>query len=123
MSIRKINRKNITTLPRTARRTVPAPRFTRVERNIKVVVPPDCDKSVIFKQVAHDERHRIYTWWLLVGRYDRDTVAVSYKYTGEDTIRCDIPNGTPLSAAALQPYLAKFLKSEGLLQDQPPVIK
>lgn len=122
MSTRKINRKKPTNLTRTIRRSVHAPRFTRIDRNVKVVVPPDCDASVILKQVAHDES-RYYAWWLLVGRYDQDSMTVSYKYTGEDTLRCDIPSGSPLSAAALQPHLARFLESEDTQQDKPPIIK
>ncbi|HEX2690309.1 MAG TPA: hypothetical protein VHN14_27025 [Kofleriaceae bacterium] len=122
MPVRKMIRKNSNTPARIARRRAPAPRFTRIEHNIDVVVPLDCDASVIFKQVAHDDEHRYYAWWLLVGRYDRDALTVSYKHTGEDSVRCDIPNGTPLCAAALQPHLAKFLKSEGVLEGAPPII-
>jgi len=122
MSTRKIVRKKPSNLSLTIRRPALAPRFTRIQRSTKVVVPPDCSASVILKQVAHDER-RYYAWWLLVGRYDRDTMTVSYKHTGEDTLRCDIPAGVQLSAAAIQPHLAKFLKSEGVEDDKPPVIK
>jgi len=119
MSIRKITRKKPSNLARTARRTVSAPRFTRIDRSIKLVVPADCDASLILKQVGHDD-HRYYAWWLLVGRHDRDAMSVSYKHTGEDTLRCDIPNGTPLSPAALLPHLTRFLKSEGTLEGDPP---
>ena len=99
-----------------------APRFTRVRKSLKLVVPSDCAASLILKEVGHDE-HRYYAWWLLVGRDDQDAMTVSYKFTGEDTLRCDIPIGATLSAAALQPYLAKFLKSEGTQEDDPPIIK
>jgi hypothetical protein len=122
MSTRKIVRKKPSNLTFTIRRPAPALRFTRIERSIKVVVPPDCSASVILKQVAHDDR-RHYAWWLLVGRYDQDAMTVSYKYTGEDTVRCDIPTGIPLSAAAMQSHLARFLKSEGTQEDKPPIIK
>lgn len=122
MSTRKITRKSPSHPTRTARRSARAPRFTRIKSNVTVTVPPDCDASVIFKQVAHDRR-RHYAWWLLVGRYDQDALTVSYKYTGEDTVRCDIPTGAPLSSAALQPHLVKFLESEGVLEDKPPIIR
>jgi hypothetical protein len=101
---------------------VAAPRFTRVRKSLKLVVPPDCDASLILKQVGHDER-RYYAWWLLVGRNDREAMTASYKFTGEDTVRCDFPAGATLSAAALSPYLAKFLKREGTQQDPPPVVR
>jgi hypothetical protein len=122
MQARKITRKKSGNPALTARRLVPAPRFTRVERSVKLVVPPDCDASLILKEVGHDE-NRYYAWWLLVGRYDHEAMTVPYKFTGEDTIRCDIPSGTPLSAASLQPYLAKFLKSEGTQEGAPPIVK
>ena len=122
MSARKITRKQPSNLPLTVRRPVAAPRFSRIERHVKLVAPPDCDASLILKQVGHDE-HRYYAWWLLVGRDDRDAMTVSYKFTGEDTLRCDIPKGVRLSVASLQPYLAKFLKSEGVEEGDPPIIK
>ena len=122
MSTRKITRKKPATLARRVTRTVLAPRFTRIERNTKIVVPPDCDASVILKQVGdHERRH--YVFWLLVGRSDRDAMTVSYKHTDATTFRCDIPSGMSLSAGALQPHLAKFLKSNGLLEDKPPIIR
>ncbi len=123
MTPRKINRKKPSTLARTARRIASAPRFTRIKGKIKVAPPPDCRASVILKLVEEDNEHRYYAWWLLVGRYDQDVMTLSYEHTGEDTLRCDIPNGTPISAAALLPYMAKFLKSERVMDDKPPVIK
>lgn len=122
MSTRKLTRKKPSNLNRTVRRPVTVPRFSRVRKSLKLVVPDDCDASLILKDVGHDE-HRCYAVWLLVGRDDRDAMSVSYKFTGEDTVRVDIPQGGILSAAALQPHLAKFLKSEGTLEDAPPVIK
>ena len=122
MSTRKLIRKKPADLTRTVRRPVAVPRFTRVRKGLKLVVPPDCDASVILKDVGHDGR-RSYAMWLLVGRDDRDAMTVSYKFTGEDTIRVDIPSGGIISAAALQPYLVKFLKSEGTQEDDPPVIR
>jgi hypothetical protein len=122
MSAQNITRRKPTTVARTLRRTVPAPRFTRIEGNLKVVVPPDCDASVILKQVVDGER-RYYVLWLLVGRTGQKTMTVSYKHAGETAFRCDLPSGMPVSAAALQPHLAKFLKINGSLQDKPPIIK
>ena len=98
------------------------PRFSRVRKSLKLEVPLDCDASLILKQVRHDE-YRCYAVWLLVGRDDQDAMSASYKFTGEDTVRVDIPNGGIISAGALQPHLAKFLKSEGTEEDAPPVIK
>lgn len=122
MQTRKLTRKQPSNLSRTARRRAAIPRFTRVRKSLKLEVPLDCDASLILKEVGHDE-HRYYAWWLLVGRNDREAMTASYKFTGEDTIRVDIPTGATISAAALQPYLAKFLKNEGTQQDDPPIIK
>jgi hypothetical protein len=101
---------------------VPGPRLSRVTSDLELSAPLGFQASVILKQVAHSDR-RFYAWWLLVGRYDQDALVVPYKYTGEDTIRCDLPEGSELSAAALQPYLAEFLKSEGTEEGEPVVVK
>ena len=121
MAARKIVHKKPSNPALTVGRRALAPRFTRVERSLKLVVPPDCDASLILKEVGHDE-HRYYAWWLLVGRYDRDAMTASYKFIGEDTLRCDIPNGTQLSAGYLQRYLARFLKDEGTQEPDPPIL-
>jgi hypothetical protein len=131
---RKLSRKKPAQSPRTARRpatrksirvapdnTGSAPRFSRVTRSLDVIAPRDCDATVILKLVAHD-KNRIYALWLLVGRHDQDALSVRYRLTGEDTIRCDIPHGGVISAAALSPYLVKFLDSEGSENDAPPII-
>ena len=121
MPTRKLSRKKSTHPTRTARRSAVAPRFSRVRKSLVLSVPPDCEASVIMKQVGHDER-RYYAWWLLVGRYDQETMTARYKFTGEDTVRCDIPIGVPLSASALQSHLARFLRGEGTQEDDPPII-
>jgi hypothetical protein len=99
-----------------------APRFSRITHSLDVVAPQDCCASVILKEVAHDSRRRYYAMWLFVGRYDQDAMSIRYKYTGEETVRCDIPAGAVISAAALQPYLVKFLNSENKEPEGPPVI-
>jgi hypothetical protein len=76
---------------------------------------------VILKLVAHDT-YRRYSCWLLVGRYNEDATTLRYRFTGEDTLRCDIPRGGVLSAAAMQPALVKFLKGEGSEPEDPPII-
>ena len=131
---RKISRKKASQPARTARRPATrksasatahgsgtALRFTRITRSLQVMAPPDCDASVILKQVAHN-KYRYYAYWLLVGRYDHDAMSVRYKYTGEDTVRCDIPHGQMPSSAALLSHLVKFLHGEGAQNDGPPVI-
>jgi hypothetical protein len=98
-----------------------APRFSRITSSVDLIAPRDCEASVVLKQVAHDA-YRCYAWWLLVGRYDQDAMSVQYRFNGEDAIRCDIPSGAELSAAALLPHLVKFLNSEHTQNDGPPII-
>lgn len=98
-----------------------APRLSRIVKNIDLVPPPDCIASLVLKQVAHDT-YRYYACWLLVGRYDVDALNVKYKFTGENSIRCDIPLDGEVSLAALQPYLETFLAGEGKEPDGPPVV-
>lgn len=98
-----------------------APRLSRIVKNVDLVPPPDCIASLVLKQVAHDT-YRYYACWLLVGRYDVDALNVKYKYTGENSIRCDIPLDGEVSLAALQPHLEAFLAAEGKEPEGPPVV-
>jgi hypothetical protein len=123
MPTRKLLRKQPGKPSLVARRPVPRPRFTRVRGHLKLVVPADCSVSVILKLVDHDDDNRTYAWWMLVGRYNQDTLSVSYKFTGEDTIRCDIPEGMPLSVKVLERRLAVFLDDEDLEEGKPPIIR
>ena len=97
--------------------------FSRVDRDLEIVVPPHCRASVLLKLVERDERHRYYAWWLVVARHDLDEVAVRYRYTGEDTIRFDVPATAVLSSAWLQPLLADFLAQDGTMPPHTPIIK
>src|SRR5215510_9198209 len=54
MSTRKLTRKKPTDLTRTVRRPMAVPRLSRVRKSLKLEVPPDCDASLILKQVRHD---------------------------------------------------------------------
>lgn len=124
MSVQKTTiRKQSARPAHTARRQTPVPRLTRILQDLEVTAPADCDMSVILKLVAHDRDHRRYAWWLVVGRYGHDALkGVTYKFTGEDTIRCDLPAGLGLSASTVEPYLAEFLTKEGYEDDPPPVV-
>src|ERR1041384_8795405 len=115
------NRKTIRSSVSRSRRSR-VPRLKHVRRSVAVAPPRGYDASVILKQVAHDDKHRYFACWLMVGRYDREALSVPYRYTGETTVRCDIPCGSVISAAALQPHLVKFLKREHTQPDPPPVI-
>jgi hypothetical protein len=97
--------------------------FSRVEGDLEIVVPLHCRASVLLKLVERDDHHRYYAWWLVVARHDLDEVAVSYRYTGEDTIRYDVPQTAVLSSSGLQPLLAAFLAQDGTMPPHPPIIK
>lgn len=98
------------------------PTITRLTGNVVLVAPPGCSASVVLKLVKRDDGHRYYAWWLMVGRNDVDAASVAYKHTGEDAIRCDLPEGMPLSAESLQPHLTQYLASLGEEPGDPPVI-
>ena len=131
---RKIARKRGSQPARTARRAVASaptggrgrgsestPRFSRITKSVKVIVPDDCQASLILREVARDDS-RYYAFWLLAGRYGRDAMSVQYKLTGDAAIRCDVPRGIDVSPTVLSPYLKKFLHDEGGLGDGPPII-
>lgn len=99
------------------------PTITRLAGDVELVAPRGFCASVVLKLVDRDDGHRYYSWWAMVGRHGMDTVAVSYKYTGEDTIRMDLPEGMPLSAESLQPHLTAYLASDGTEPPDTPIIR
>jgi hypothetical protein len=101
----------------------PSPVVTRITHDLDVVAPHGCRASVLFKLVDRDAGHRYYDWWLVVGRRGAETLSFQYKADGADTLRIDVPDGMRLSAAALQPHVVAFLKSEGSLPAAPPTIR
>lgn len=100
----------------------PDARFSRIEEDITLVVPAGCYASVLLKLVGHNNDHRYYAWWAMVGRSGEDEIAIAYNYTGEDTIRVDLPTGVPLSRRELQRQLTGFLHLQGELEGKPPII-
>ena len=126
---RQIARKQPAQPARTARRAASngkspsklVPRLSQITKSLDVIAPEDCFASVILKQLDHD-RVGYYAVWLVVGRYEQEALQVHYKFTGEHTVRCDVPNGVSLTISTLQPYLAKFLKGQPTLSDDPPTI-
>jgi hypothetical protein len=99
------------------------PVVTRLVADVDLVAPKGFTASVLLKLVSRDDTQRQYALWALAGRHDVDTCIVPYKYTGEDTIRVDLPEGMPLSAEALAPHLTAFLASEGNEPPGTPIIR
>lgn len=99
------------------------PTVTRLVGDVELVAPRGCSASVLLKLVSRDDGHRYYVWWAVVGRHDADTFSARYKHNGEDVLRFDIPEGMALSAEALQPHLASYLKRENTEPSDPPVIR
>lgn len=108
-----------------ATRAEPAlqPKIMRLEGDIELIAPRGYCASVLLKLVNRDDGHRYYAWWAMVGRHDLDKISISYKHTGEDMIRIDLPEGMSLSAEALEPHLIAYLASGGLRPPEPPIIR
>ena len=96
------------------------PRISRLEHDIELVAPRGCHASVLLKLVNRDDRHLYYAWLAMAGRAGSEAT-VSYRHTGGDTIRCDLPDGVPLSARSIEPHLRKFFASAEVA-GPPPVI-
>jgi len=92
------------------------------EGRFTIEAPKGYLSSAILKLVGLEGKQRVYALALLVGR-NEDTVAVRYKCTGTDTIRCDIPVCSFTSIAPLEHSLMEFLKGDGHLEGDPPTIK
>lgn len=99
------------------------PLLTRVTSDIDLVAPRGFCASVLLKLVSRDDGHRYYSWWAMVGRHDVDSFTIRYKYRGEDLIRCDLPDGMPLSEESLQPHLTSFLAGEHTEPAGTPIIR
>lgn len=99
------------------------PTVTRVTGDVELIAPEGCRASVLVKLVDRDDGHRYYAWWAMVGRNAMDACSVRYKFTGEDTIRFDLPDGMPLSAEALQPHLAAYLANQRTEAPDTPIIR
>ena len=100
------------------------PRVQRIEADIELEAPDDCYASVLLRLIDAEDDDRYFTWWAVVGRSDSDMSRMSYSHTiGAVTIRIDLPEGKPLSASSLEPDLAAFLKSAGVVTSSPPIIR
>lgn len=98
------------------------PKITRLESDIELVVPHGYCASVLLQRVNREDGHYSYKWSALVDRHDLNTAAISYKHTGEDMIRIDLPEGMPASPEALAPHLLAFLAGESMTP-KPPIIR
>ena len=105
-------------------------KVTKIEQatgQLKLTTADHCDASVILKRGVPDTSTTppkvIYDWWLVAGRYGKEAETVVFPYKGEDLLRFDVPNGTPLSAHALQSALKAFVNAGGGLPPGDPTVK
>ena len=104
-------------------KSVLRPTLTRITSDVELVAPRGFSASVLLKLVSRDDGHRYYSWWAMVGRHNVDSFTIRYKYHGEDLIRCDLPEGMPLSKESLQPHLVRFLAGEHNEPDGTPIVR
>ena len=116
-------RTRVTTPARPKPVTALRPTLTRVTTDLELVAPRGFCASVLLKLVGRDDGHRYYSWWAMVGRHDMDSFSIRIKYRGEDLIRCDLPEGMPLSEESLQPHLTSFLADEHTQPPGTPIIR
>jgi hypothetical protein len=95
-----------------------------VTGDVELVPPRGCSATALLQQVGQGDGHRYFSWCLVVGRTAADALPVPYKHNGKDTFRIDLPEGMPLSATRLQPYLTAFWEKQPPPgADDPPIIK
>src|SRR5215831_3955905 len=75
------------------------------------VAPRGFHASVLLRFVTLSKKdgHRHYSMLVMVGQNDTNKVSACFKFTGEETVRFDLPPGTPLSAASLAPALQQYV--------------
>lgn len=99
------------------------PVIARVEGDVDLTAPKGFRARVLLKLVDRIDGRRVYAWWAMAGRHELDAAALRFKYSGEDMLQFDLPEGMALSEELLTPFLKDFLDSEGNEPPDPPVIK
>src|SRR5262245_23811261 len=103
-------------------------KFERVTADIaSLVAPRGFRTSVLLRFVGLNKKdgHRHYSMLAMVGQNDTSRVSVCFKFTGEETVRFDLPDKTPVSAASLAPALQQYVKQNIVVDQQgldPPII-
>jgi hypothetical protein len=100
-------------------------KFQRVMGDIgPLVAPRGFHASVLLRFVNKKDGHRHYSMLVMVGQNDTNKVNACFTFTGEETVRFDLPAGIPVSAASLAPALQQYVRT--LPADQrgndPPII-
>lgn len=103
---------------------------TRIEQDQDITPPAGHHLSVLLKMVAREDGvndqpgKRYYVCWLLAGRENAARFAVPrYAHDARHTVRCDLPNDTPMSHAGLLKALNDFIYSESTQPPDTPVIR
>jgi hypothetical protein len=109
--------------PRPAALAGPAILTSRLEGDVDLIAPRGYHASVLLKLTHREDGHRVFSWWMLAGRHDMDAITVPFKYSGEEIIRVDLPEGVPLSRELIEAQLDKFLDLEGTEPPDPPTVK
>ena len=103
-------------------------KFERVTADIdSLVAPRGFRASVLLRFVGLSKKdgHRHYSMLAMIGQNDTSRVSLCFKFTGEETVRFDLPDKTPLSAASLAPALQQYVKQSISVDQQglePPII-
>jgi hypothetical protein len=109
--------------PRPAAVAGPQVQVSRLDGDVDLIAPRGYHASVLLKLTHREDGHRVFSWWTMAGRHDMDTITVPFKYSGEEIIRVDLPEGVPLSRELVEAKLDEFLEHEGTEPPDPPTVK
>lgn len=90
-----------------------------------LVAPRGFRASVLLRFVNKKDGHRHYSILTVVGQNDTNRVTTYFKFTGEETVRFDVPSGVPLCATSLAPALQQYVQQvvpAGQRGNDPPII-
>lgn len=102
---------------------------TKVRGDLQLSPPDGFHTSVLLKQVAlkdgaaGERGEAYYICWLLAGRHGLRAAYADYVHDGVDTVRIDVPDGTPMSLTFLQKQLTEFDASLPTLPPDTPIVR
>ena len=103
-------------------------KFQRLTADVDPLVAPRGFRASVllrFVGLSKKDGHRHYSFLAVVGQNDANKVNASFKFTGEETVRFDLPSGVPVCGASLVPALQQYVK-QCIAPDQqglaPPII-
>jgi hypothetical protein len=101
-------------------------KFQRLTADVyPLVAPRGFRATVLLRFVNKKDGHRHYSILAMVGQNDASKVNTAFKFTGEETVRFDVPSGVSVCASSLVPALQQYVRQNIPAEQRgndPPII-